>query len=59
MGYNDDPEARATLKTAFTGLGFALLFLALVGSVTFFWAKNATPSHGAAAEHQAEAPAQH
>ncbi len=60
MGYNDDPEAKATLMNAFAGLGFALVFLAIVGGITFFWAKNATPSHGAghAAPAAAEA-AQH
>ena len=55
MGYNDDPDAQATLMNAFTGLGFALVFLLIVGGITFFWAKNATPSHGAGAEHAAPA----
>ena len=51
MGYADDPQAKSALKAAFTGLGAALVFLMLVGGITFFWAKNATPSHGAGAEH--------
>lgn len=58
MGYKDDPEAKATLMTAFTGLGIALVFLMIVGGVTFVWAKNATPHHGAATEQGAPA-AQH
>lgn len=58
MGYNDDPEAKANLKAAFTGLAIALVFLGIVGGVTFVWAKNATPSHGAAAEHAAPAGTQ-
>lgn len=59
MGYNDDPEAKATLMTAFSGLGIALVFLLIVGGVTFVWAKNATPHHAAGAEHAAPAAAQH
>lgn len=55
MGYNDDPEAKKTLMTAFAGLGLALVFLLIVSGVTFAWAKNATPSHGAGAEHAAPA----
>ena len=51
MGYADDPQAKSALNAAFMGLGAALVFLMLVGGITFFWAKNATPSHGAGAEH--------
>lgn len=58
MGYNDDPEAKATLMNAFSGLGIALVFLLIVAGVTFTWAKNATPSHGAGAEHAAPAGTQ-
>lgn len=47
MGYREDPQAKATLNAAFTGLGFALVFLLIVGGITFFWAKNATPHHEA------------
>lgn len=39
--YPNDPEARDTLKAAFTGLGLALVFLALVAAIAFFWAYNA------------------
>lgn len=59
MGYNDDPEAKATLMNAFTGLGFALVFLLIVGSVTFFWAKNATPHHAGGEGAPAAEAAQH
>jgi hypothetical protein len=59
MGYNDDPEAKATLMNAFTGLGFALVFLLIVGGVTFFWAKNATPHHAAGEGAPAAEAAQH
>lgn len=48
MGYADDPQAKSALNAAFMGLGAALVFLALVASITFFWAKNATPHHAAA-----------
>jgi hypothetical protein len=57
MGYREDPEARASLNAAFTGLGIALAFLVVVGGVTFFWAKNANPGHGGAAEHAPAAEA--
>jgi hypothetical protein len=46
MGYREDPDARANLNAAFTGLGVALLFIAVVGISTYFMAKNATPHHG-------------
>jgi uncharacterized membrane protein len=45
MGYREDPEARADLKAAVTGFFGALAFLLVVGGITFFWAKNATPHH--------------
>jgi hypothetical protein len=47
MGYSDDPEARATRNTAYMGLGFAVVFLLIVGGITFTMAKNAKPHHGA------------
>jgi hypothetical protein len=36
--YPNDPEARDTLKTAFTGLGFALVFLLVVAVISFWLA---------------------
>jgi hypothetical protein len=39
--YPNDPEARSTLNTAFAGLGFALVWLAAVAAIAFFWAYNA------------------
>lgn len=39
--YRDDPEARSTLNAALTGLGVALVWLALVAGVSFFLAVNA------------------
>jgi len=57
MGYRDDPEARASLNTAYTGLGIALVFLLIVGGITFTWAKNAKPNHGGGAEHAPAAEA--
>ncbi|HVH12670.1 MAG TPA: hypothetical protein VM759_06450 [Longimicrobium sp.] len=59
MGYADDPQARSALSAAFTGLGAALVFLLLVGGITFFWAKNATPHHAPAGEHAPAAASQH
>jgi ABC-type transporter Mla subunit MlaD len=38
MGYREDPEARSTLSAAFTGLGLALVFLAIVAVIAFAWA---------------------
>ena len=38
--YND-PEARSTLNAALTGLVVALVWLAIVAGVSFFWAYNA------------------
>jgi hypothetical protein len=38
MGYRDDPEARSTLNAAFTGLGFALVFLLVVAAISFWLA---------------------
>jgi hypothetical protein len=58
MGYRDDPEARAARNAAFTGLGAALVFLLIVGGITFTMAKNATPHH-AAPEGAPAAEAQH
>lgn len=48
MGYAEDPQARAALKAAFMGLGAALVFLLVVGGISFVWAYNATPHHAAA-----------
>lgn len=59
MGYHEDPDARGSLKDAFTGLGFALVFLLIVGGVSFFWAKNATPHHAAAPGTPAAEAQQH
>lgn len=59
MGYRDDPEARAARNAAFTGLGAALVFLMIVGGISFMWAKNATPHHAAAPGAPAAAEAQH
>lgn len=33
--YKDDPEARSSLKAAFTGLGFALVWLVIVFVISF------------------------
>ena len=41
MGYREDQDAREKLKAAFIGLGLGLVFLAVVGSISFFWALNA------------------
>jgi hypothetical protein len=59
MGYAEDPQARAALKAAFTGLGAALVFLLLVGTITFFWAKNATPHHAVEGAPAGAAATQH
>jgi hypothetical protein len=59
MGYADDPQAKSALNAAFTGLGAALVFLLLVGTITFFWAKNATPHHAAEGAPAAAGSAQH
>jgi hypothetical protein len=59
MGYSDDPEARATRNTAFMGLGIAVVFLLIVGGITFTWAKNATPHHGAEGGAPAAEAAKH
>lgn len=59
MGYADDPQAKSALSAAFTGLGAAIVFLLLVGTITFFWAKNATPHHAAAGEGAPAAASQH
>ena len=48
MGYREDPDARARLKAAFMGLGVAVVFLLVVGGISFVWAYNATPHHAAA-----------
>jgi hypothetical protein len=59
MGYNDDPEARASLNAAFTGLGFALVFLLIVGGITFTLAKNAKGHEAAGEGAPAAEAAQH
>jgi hypothetical protein len=41
MGYREDQDAREKLRAAFIGLGAGLLFLALVGGISFFWALSA------------------
>lgn len=58
MPYRDDPEARSTLKAAFTGLAVAVTFLLIVGVISFAWAGGfSSPEHaeaeapGAAAQH--------
>ena len=33
--YKDDPEARSTLRAAFMGLGFALVWLLIVFVISF------------------------
>lgn len=38
MGYREDAEARGTLKAAFTGLGVALVFLLVIGGISYFLA---------------------
>jgi hypothetical protein len=38
MGYREDPEARSTLNAALMGLGFALVWLAVVAVISFAWA---------------------
>jgi hypothetical protein len=38
MGYREDPEARSTLNAALTGLGFALVWLAIVSLISFWLA---------------------
>jgi hypothetical protein len=48
MPYRDDPEARSALKAAFAGLGAALVFLLVVGGISFMLAMNATPHHAPA-----------
>lgn len=48
MGYADDPQAKSALMAAFTGLGAALVFLLIVGGISFAWAINATPHHAPA-----------
>ncbi len=48
MGYADDPQAKSALMAAFTGLGAALVFLLIVGAISFMWAYNATPHHAGA-----------
>ena len=58
MAYRDDPEARADLSAALQGLGFALVFLLIVGGISFFWALNATP-HAAGGDHAPAAATQH
>lgn len=58
MGYADDPQAKSALNAAFMGLGAAVVFLLLVGGITFFMAKNATPHH-AAGEGAPAAASQH
>ncbi|MBW3571610.1 MAG: hypothetical protein KY467_10930 [Gemmatimonadetes bacterium] len=45
MGYRDDPEARSTLHAAFTGLAFALVFLAVVAGISFYWAAYLSGGH--------------
>lgn len=45
MGYREDPEARSTLNAAFTGLGFALVFLAIVAVIAFAWAGGFSGGH--------------
>ena len=59
MGYRDDPEALSTMKTAFAGLGAALVFLAIVAGISFTLAMNATPHHAAAEGAPAAATQQH
>jgi hypothetical protein len=57
MGYADDPQAKSALNAAFMGLGAALVFLLIVGGISFAWAYNATPHHGPEAPAAAGAPA--
>lgn len=45
MGYRDDPEARSTLNAALTGLGFALVWLAIVSVISFAWAGGFSGGH--------------
>lgn len=45
MGYRDDPEARSTLNAAFAGLGLALVFLAIVAGISFYWAAYLSGGH--------------
>ena len=47
MGYADDPQAKSALNAAFMGLGAALVFLLIVGGISFALAMNATPHHAA------------
>jgi hypothetical protein len=41
MGYRTDQDARERLKAAFIGLGVGLAFLAVVASISYFWALSA------------------
>ena len=59
MGYHEDPEARATLKTAVAGLGIALAFLLVLGLVTFAWAGGFSGGGEEHAEGGAAPAAQH
>lgn len=45
MGYREDPEARSTLKAAFMGLGFALVWLLIVFLISFGWAGGFSGGH--------------
>jgi hypothetical protein len=59
MGYADDPQAKSALNAAFMGLGAALVFLLIVGGISFAWAYNATPHHAAPAGGAPAAASQH
>ena len=41
MGYREDQDAREKLKAAYIGLLGGLAFLAVVATISFFWALNA------------------
>lgn len=41
MGYRHDQDAREKLTAAFMGLGAGLVFLLVVGGISFFWALSA------------------
>lgn len=59
MGYADDPQAKSALNAAFMGLGAALVFLLIVGGISFMWAYNATPHHAVEGAPAGAAATQH